>query len=136
MKTAILFLVLIFLIDLAIGFPFRMWRFPLFDASLHFFGGFFIAMFFYNYLKDSIKTRFLKIALIIVGVTVFIGMMWEFTEYSATRLFGNYLYDKYQIICCIGNMDDTFNDLAMDIVGAITFVLAFLNPSKSRTRQE
>jgi len=127
MRLAILFLILVFLIDI-LGFYIGSFRVPAYDVVLHFFGGFFVAMFFRAYLKDSIKTGFLKNALIIIGVVVFIGVLWEFTEYSATKLIGSYLYNKYKIICCIGNLDDTFNDLALDITGAITFVLAFLNP--------
>ena len=127
MRLAILFLILIFLADM-LGFYISAYRIPIYDTVLHFFGGFFVAMFFYIYLKDSIRARCLKNALIIVGVTVFIGAIWEFAEYSATSLIGDYLYDKYRIICCIGDMNDTLNDLAMDIIGAITFALVFLNP--------
>ena len=125
MRLAILFLVLIFLIDM-LGFYIGSYRIPAYDIVLHFFGGFFVAMIFYHYLKDSIKTGFLKTVLVIVGAAIFIGVIWEFAEYSATKLIGGYLYKKYQIICCIGNLDDTFNDLAMDILGAITFILIYV----------
>lgn len=140
MRTAILFLILIFLIDMVFGLGFRFYRILYFDIILHFLGGFFVAMFFYDYLKeymnpvkgqkinpfdrlrvDTEQSRSIKKILIITGATVFIGVIWEFSEYIATALLSDYLYNNYRIICCMGNLSDTINDLAMDIIGAVIF---------------
>lgn len=129
MKTAILFLILIFLIDMVFGLGFRLYRIFYFDTILHFFGGFFVAMFFYHYLEEYMKGRKLKKWLIITGVTVFIGIIWEFSEYLATYFLSDYLYEKYKVICCIGNLDDTVNDLLMDILGALAFMIIRDNSS-------
>ena len=138
MKTAILFLILVFLIDM-LGFYIGSYRIPIYDVILHFFGGFFVAMFFSHYFKNLISgnpgSPKLKKAFIIVSAVIFVGAMWEITEYISTEIFGNYLYETYRIICCIGNLDDTISDLALDITGAITLVSAFLNPLKSNSRQ-
>ena len=138
MRLAILFLILIFLIDI-LGFYIGSYRIPFYDVILHFFGGFFVAMFFSHYFKNLIPgnpgTPELKKIFIIVSAAIFVGAMWEITEYVSTEIFGNYLYETYRIVCCVGNLDDTISDLALDITGAITFVLAFLYPSNSRPRQ-
>lgn len=138
MKTAILFLILIFLIDM-LGFYISSYRIPLYDVILHFFGGFFVAMFFSHYFKNLIPgnpgTPELKKVFIVVSAVIFVGAMWEIAEYIATKTFGSYLYETYQVVCCIGNLDDTIGDLAIDITGAITFVSVFLNPLKSKTRR-
>ena len=133
MKTAILFLILVFLIDM-LGFYIGSYRIPLYDVILHFFGGFFVAMFFSHYFKNLIPgnpgSPKLKKAFIIVSAAIFVGAMWEITEYITSEIFGNYLYENYRIVCCIGNLNDTISDLALDITGAITFVLAFRGPLK------
>lgn len=135
MKTAILFLILVFLIDM-LGFYIGSYHIPLYDVVLHFFGGFFVAMFFSHYFKNLIPgnpgSPKLKKVFIIVSATIFVGAMWEITEYITTEMLSNYLYKTYQIVCCIGNLNDTISDLAIDITGAITFVLSFLNPLKSK----
>lgn len=134
MRLAILFLVLTFSInlflivynldDIFLGYSV--------DPVLHFAGGFFVAMFFGAYLKNmnigNPGSPRLKRILILISITVFIGVIWEFSEYLATNFFGDYLYYKYKVICCMGNLDDTITDLLMDILGATTFVLVFLNP--------
>ena len=139
MRLAILFLILVFLIDM-LGFFIGSYRIPLYDVFLHFFGGFFVAMFFGYYFKSVITgnpgSPKLKKAFIIVSAVIFVGAMWEITEYITTEMFGNYLYETYRIVCCIGNLNDTISDLAIDITGAITFVLAFRDPLKSKPRQE
>lgn len=110
------------------------------DPILHFSGGFFVAMFFAGYLKHlqigNPGSPRLKRVLILISVTVFIGVVWEFSEYLATNFLGNYLYENHRVICCMGNLDDTISDLLMDTLGAATFVLAFLIPLKSGLRQE
>ncbi len=88
-----------------------------------------MAMFFYNYLKEYMKGRKIKKLLIITGATVFIGVIWEFSEYIATAFLSSYLYNTHGIICCMGNLNDTINDLAMDIIGAITFMTLYDNSS-------
>ena len=56
MQLAILFLILVFLIDL-LGFYIGSYRIPFYDTALHFSGGFFVAMFFYHYLKRDIVKK-------------------------------------------------------------------------------
>ena len=127
MKTAILFLILILLADLVFGLGFKYYRLFYFDMILHFLGGFFVAMFFLHYFKNTNHGKpgspEFKKALIIISSAVFVGVIWEFLEYSATELLGDYLYNNYRIICCIGNLDDTIKDLLMDILGALAFVI-------------
>lgn len=126
MRLAILFLILVFLIDM-LGFYLGAARPEFYDTALHFFGGFFVAMFFVHYFKHLTPgnpgTPGLKKVFVIVSAVIFVGVMWEITEYIATILFGGYLYETYRIICCMGSLDDTISDLTMDILGAISFSL-------------
>lgn len=133
MRLAILFLALtfsvnVFLMAADINHIFKTFNV---DPILHFSGGFFVAMFFAGYLRHlkigNPGSPRLKRILILISATVFIGVVWEFSEYLATDLLGGYLYEKYRIVCCIGNLDDTISDLLMDTLGAATFVL-LLNP--------
>ena len=142
MRTAILFLILIFLVNvflivIDVDYIFRIYKI---DPILHFSGGFFVAMLFAGYLKHlkigNPGSPRLKKTLILISVTVFIGVIWEFSEYSATNLFGDYLYQKHGIICCIGNLDDTISDLLMDTLGAIAFVSILLNPFRRFNSQK
>lgn len=129
MRLAILFLILVFLIDM-LGFYLGTARPEFYDTALHFFGGFFVAMFFVHYFKNLTPgtpgTPKLKKTFIIVSAVIFVGVMWEMFEYIATELFGSYLYETYRIVCCMGSLDDTVSDLAMDILGAITFSVVAL----------
>lgn len=121
MRLAILFLILVFLIDL-LGFYIGSYRIPAYDTILHFSGGLFVAMLFYHYLKEYFKkNNLIKNVLIIVGATMFIGAVWEFAEYTATLLWSDYFFERYEVICCIGNLDDTINDLLVDLLGALVF---------------
>ncbi|OGN09553.1 MAG: hypothetical protein A3J46_02210 [Candidatus Yanofskybacteria bacterium RIFCSPHIGHO2_02_FULL_41_11] len=140
MKRALIFLIIIFLSNLT-GMYFDMYSFWWFDMIHHFLGGFFVAMFIARYLADIIslradpstslrvnssKSRTIKNYLIIVGAVSFIGVVWEFTEYLASQILIEPLYDNFGIKAYfIGDLDDTFNDLLMDILGAFAWILIF-----------
>lgn len=134
MRLAILFLILIFLIDM-LGFYLGSYRLYYYDTILHFLGGFFVAMFFTAFFrnygithKSFGKDKFLIFSLIILSATVVVGVFWEFFEYLATVYFSNYLVKNHGIICCIGNLDDTISDLSLDAIGSIVFLLLGLKP--------
>lgn len=118
-KISIIALVLILISDfiiLSLGLKFN----PDFYLIHHYLGGFFVAMFFYGYLSEimfssNIKTH--KKWIIIIGTTLFIGVLWEFLEYLGTFSQINYLsYFK------IGDLADTLADLLVDALGAITLL--------------
>lgn len=91
-----------------------------------------MAMLMYYYLKDHLKEgSFLKNTLIIVGATVFIGVVWEFSEYIANKILIEPMY-KYLGVkgYFMGDLEDTVTDLLMDISGAITLVFVFKNRKK------
>lgn len=123
MKKAFFFLVLIFLINLP-GLYYQWYlNYWWFDVILHFLGGFFMAMFLTTYLKENISGRAkLKSALIIIGVTVFIGVVWEFAEYIANQTLIEPFYRYFGVRAYfMGDLSDTVNDLTMDMLGAGLF---------------
>lgn len=135
MKKAFFFLVLIFLINLP-GLYYQWYlNYWWFDVILHFLGGFFIAMFLTAYLKEHIPGQAgLKSALIIIGATMFIGVMWEFAEYIANQTLIEPFYRYFGVRAYfMGDLSDTVNDLTMDILGAGLFAwLHLLRRGKSQ----
>lgn len=122
MKLPLIFLAIIFLSNL-VGMYFGMYLTWWFDMIHHFLGGFFVAMLMRYYLKSAITGDKLKNALIVIGATIFIGVMWEFAEYIASQTLIEPIYNNLGVKAYfIGDFDDTINDLLMDILGALAFV--------------
>lgn len=131
MKKAIYILTIIFFSNL-IGMYYGMYQTWWFDMIHHFLGGFFVAMLMVNYLKikelriSNLELGLLKKYLIILGAVSFIGVVWEFTEYLASQTLIEPLYDNFGIRAYfIGDLDDTMNDLLMDVVGALSWLAVF-----------
>jgi hypothetical protein len=97
-----------------------------FDIVQHLLGGFFVAMFMAFYLEDRLVAGdWIKNLLIIVGVTVFIGVVWEFAEYIANQTLIEPTYKWFGIRAYfIGDLNDTILDLAVDILGASLFSIS------------
>ena len=133
MKKVLFFLILIFTINI-VGMYYQLYlNYSWFDQVLHFSGGFFIAMFFSIYLKDHLlENSKLKNTLIILGVASFIGVTWEFAEYIANLVLSPMIYNTFAIrTYFMGDLNDTINDLLMDILGAGVFSFA-LHSLRSR----
>ena len=132
MKMPLIFLVSTFVVNL-VGLYYQWYLvYPWFDQVLHFLGGFFIAMLMANYLNDYfVNKNTLKNLLIIVGVTVFIGVAWEFVEYIANQTLIEPVYIYFKVHAYfMGDLDDTVSDLLMDILGATTLSLLHLRRSR------
>lgn len=134
MKKAFLFLTVIFVVN-AVGL-YNGWYqdFFWFDIILHFLGGFFVAMLMANYLNEYfVNKKILKNVFIIVSATVFIGVVWEFSEYIANLALSPIIYERFAIrTYFMGNIDDTIGDLLVDILGALFFsFLHFLGSRKT-----
>lgn len=88
-----------------------------------------MAMLMANYLSEYfVNKNNLKNLLIIVGATVFIGVAWEFAEYLANQTLIELVYKYFKIHAYfMGNLDDTVNDLLMDILGATLFANVYLH---------
>ena len=128
MKRPPIFLVSIFVVNL-VGLYYQWYLvYPWFDQTLHFLGGSFIAMLMANYLSEYfVNKNTLKNLLIIVGVTVFIGVAWEFAEYIANQTLIEPVYIYFKVHAYfMGDLDDTVSDLLMDILGATTLSLLHL----------
>lgn len=96
-----------------------------------------MAMLFSAYLKDHLlDSSKLKNTLIILGVVSFVGVTWEFVEYIANVVLSPIIYDLFAVkTYFMGNLNDTINDLLMDILGAGVFVLHFLWSRKAHKVQ-
>lgn len=101
---------------------------PFFDTALHFLGGFFVAMLVFSFYQNEFKKSPLFFqAIALLGITVGIGVIWEFTEYLANQLLVEPLKNNFQVqTYFIGSLDDTIEDLFMDLVGGIVFVVLHL----------
>ena len=128
MKKAIFVLATIFISNL-VGMYFGMYMYWWFDMIHHFLGGFFVAMLMVHYLKvEELRIKnnelgIIKKCLIMVGVVSFIGVIWELAEYLASQTLIEPMYKYFQIKAYfIGDLDDTINDLLMDILGAFAWL--------------
>jgi hypothetical protein len=103
---------------------------PWFDKAMHTLGGIVAAWFALALLQDEIThMRAWKQVLIIIGVAVFIGVVWEWAEYASTLLRTQtpWLYRWFHG----GNLADTLGDLIADTCGAFLMTLWALR--KERT---
>lgn len=117
---------IIFLCNL-VGAYFGFYNFWWFDTSLHFLGGFFVAMLMSYYLAEHLGKSKLKNVLILAGMTAFIGVVWEFAEYAAAQTLVEPLYNNFGFRAYfIGDLDDTIKDLFMDILGGLTFAIFYV----------
>ncbi|MBI2068772.1 MAG: hypothetical protein HYT67_01565 [Candidatus Yanofskybacteria bacterium] len=123
MKTAFLSLVAIFVFNI-FGLYFGWYLdYFWFDMTLHFLGGFFMAIFLSIYLKDHLLDNSkLKNTLIILGVVSFVGVTWEFAEYIANQTLIEPFYKYFGVKSYfMGDLADTVNDLTLDMLGAASF---------------
>lgn len=92
-------------------------------------------MFFSIYLKDHLfENSKLKNTLIILGATSFIGVTWEFAEYLANVVLSPIIYNSFAVkTYFMGDLNDTVNDLLMDIFGAGTLSLILHSFRSSKT---
>ena len=135
MRRTIFFLILIFVIDI-IGLYYQWYlSYSWFDQVLHFSGGFFVARLFSVYLKNHLTDGAkLKNTLIILGTASFIGITWEFVEYIANIILSPIIYNHFSVkTYFMGDLNDTINDLLMDILGAglFSFILHFFGSRKT-----
>lgn len=133
MKKPIIFLTLLLLSNVpSLYYGFYL-EFAWFDIAQHLLGGFLISMLFSEYLKDNFRdNKPIQNILILVGSTIFIGVIWEFAEYMANQILIDPFYRWFHIRAYfMGDLNDTVKDLADDIIGAFTFSIIFLRPRKS-----
>ena len=125
MKKAFIFLLIVFLANVLSMYYGWYLKWDWTDIIAHFSGGLFMAMFMAAYLKDQLPPgKIIKNALIIVGVAVFIGVIWEFAEFIANQTLivptRKYLGVNAYFM---GDLVDTVKDLLMDTLGALTFFI-------------
>ena len=124
MKKAFTALVIIFIINvLSLYYGWDL-KWAWFDVVMHFSGGLFVAMLMAVYLKEYLRNgEIIKNVLIVVGATVFIGVVWEFAEYLGNQTLTESAYHWFGIrTYFMGDLDDTIIDLMMDTLGALAFI--------------
>lgn len=107
------------ILNFLLGFKFNFYRFNWFDVSLHFLGGlgvYFIVSQYFR--KDLTNLSWLHRTIILTGVSVLVGVIWEFAEYGATAI-PAVLSLPWDGLSFIGDLPDTLNDLGLDISGAL-----------------
>lgn len=103
------------------------------SMAFHFLGGFLAAMLVFSlYHSEFAKLSQPVRLLTVVAMTLMIGVFWEFSEYIANQILTNWIYQAYHYRgYFMGDLDDTVQDLAMDTIGALTFIILsfkFANP--------
>ena len=101
-----------------------------FDKVMHFLGGFVIAWLLWNlFYTDLKKLSWFSFIFFLMSGVIFIGVLWEFTEYVS----GVYLSNAQSPILSIfyryfhgGDLLDTLLDLAIDMVGALPLIIGTL----------
>ena len=91
-----------------------------------------MAMFMAAYLKNHLVPEInIKNTLIVVGATLFIGVIWEFSEYIANQILIDPFYRWFGIRAYfMGDLPDTVSDMLMDILGALTFTSLYFSKKK------
>lgn len=99
-----------------------LYQIPWFDKFMHTLGGIVAAWLALALLQDEIThMRVWKQVLIILGVAMFIGVVWEWAEYLSTMIRDHtpWLYRWFHG----GNLPDTLADLIADTAGAFLMTL-------------
>lgn len=118
-NTGLWIVVFVIVINFMLGFEFNFFRFGWFDTSLHFLGGLGVYLILAQYFrKDLAGLSWLNRTISLVGVSVLVGVIWEFAEYSATAL-PAILPLSWDGLSFIGDLPDTLTDLALDISGSL-----------------
>ncbi|OGM96280.1 MAG: hypothetical protein A3B86_04015 [Candidatus Yanofskybacteria bacterium RIFCSPHIGHO2_02_FULL_38_22b] len=133
MRKAFIALVAVFLINIPSLYYGWYLKWDWIDVILHFAGGFFVAMFMADYLKDRLVSgQWIKNYLIVVGATIFVGVVWEFAEFIANQTLIEPFYRWFGVKAYfMGDLADTMYDLLMDIFGALVY-LSLVTFSKHR----
>ena len=86
-----------------------------------------MAMFLYDYFSPAITgTNRFKKTLLVIGYALIIGVLWEFAEFLAGRYLSDPIYNIWHLrTYFIGTLGDTLSDLLNDIIGGLTFAIAY-----------
>jgi len=125
-KYAFILLIVVFISSIYLGFGYQFYTtIPIFDVILHFLGGFFVGMLVYSYHHREFtkNSPFFQI-IALVGITIMVGVFWEFLEYTASLSLTQIIHEKFQYnIYFMGDLDDTITDLFMDTLGVISYLI-------------
>src|SRR3990167_10620248 len=103
-------LVFIFTANIVLGFTYDFYDFWYFDNILHFLGGFGVYLAAKQYFSKAIKNAsWLDSALLLVGLSVFVGVLWEFVEFALANLW----LVRPDEVELIGDLRDTIDNLTM-----------------------
>ena len=132
-KTAFSALAAIFMANIYIGI-FKGWG-NLMPVSMvfHFSGGLFMALLLYSLYHSELGRLSQPFRwLVLVALTLSVGVFWEFSEYLANQTLTEPIYRHFHYhLYFMGDLDDTVQDLVMDTVGALAFVLLWFKQFKS-----
>lgn len=137
-KKAIFFLVLLMIVNVYPGMYYQWYDLKAFDVSLHFLGGFFVSMLLLSYYDREFKRNSQLFRLLsAVGITLLVGVAWEFMEYLGSIYLSEPIWRIYQVrVYFIGDLADTLSDLFMDTLGASLFAALHLLRSADAKKVE
>ncbi len=118
------FLILILVFHAIATVNFWYWQYLWLDIPMHFFGGFWTAMFFLWFSSKYFSNFFpkkLEEIILILSFVALIGVFWEFYEFFSDILFSS---KGYFGIMQLGAAD-TIKDLFFDLFGGSVFLLIY-----------
>ena len=106
---------------------------PYLDIILHFLGGLGVTLVLYGIVsKDFDSAPPYQLAILVIGATMLVGVLWEFAEFTGTAVF----HSLGKNIELAGDAADTLSDLFMDLIGATTAsVLHFFRHRKAQNME-
>ena len=130
-KTALFSLILLYVLSWTGSFLGLFDSITWIDIPFHFLGGFLIGLFAIDMFKDALvgSPGILRDAVILVGIALLVGFLWEMYEYILDIFFRDFFLSR-GIKCCIGDLFDTLKDLFDDSLGGLVvyFVVRFRHP--------
>lgn len=96
-----------------------------------------MAMLVWAYFRKKLPDNKIHNLIIVTGVTVLVGVLWEFAEFIANQTLVEPMYRYFGIRgYFMGDLVDTIADLLMDISGAIIFFVLYLLGQRNSKKSE
>jgi len=98
------------------------WTYAWLDMPMHFLGGFWVAMVFFNFINPKLQITDYKLLItliLVLGFVILIGVLWEFFEF----LCDVFISSKGYLEVAQQGIADTISDLFFDLLGGLALLV-------------